>query len=197
MWPVWSSSDGWWRRAVLASATMGTRLAKLAGRALRPGPPFVRSWVLGEMIAYARGLAPLAPASIRIRCRRYRMAESGQHQYIEVNDDDRTVASAEVTSEGSGGTARASLRAESGHIAPGRRASLVDAVLALPEVQESARLKAAFPLGDSESLQRLQQRCADVRTHSAGWSALLDAKVPSGGADSTAQQSAGEQVPSE
>src|ERR1035438_3589822 len=99
MWSVWSSSDGWWRRAVLASATMGTRLAKLAGRALRPGPPFVRSWVLGEMIAYARGLAPLAPASIRIRCRRYRMAESGQHQYIEVNDDDRTVASAEVTSD--------------------------------------------------------------------------------------------------
>src|ERR1039457_2002107 len=57
MWPVWSSSDGWWRRAVLASATMGTRLAKLAGRALLPGPPFVRSWVLGELITYPRGIA--------------------------------------------------------------------------------------------------------------------------------------------
>jgi hypothetical protein len=89
------------------------------------------------------------------------------------------------------------LRAESGHIAPGRRASLVDAVLALPEVQESACLKASFALGDSESLQRLQQRCADVSTRSAGWSALIDAKLPSGGADSTAQQSAGEEAPSE
>jgi hypothetical protein len=144
-----------------------------------------------------RGLAPLALASIRIRFWRYRMAESGQHQHVEVNDVDGTVASAEVTSEGSGGTARAFLRAESGHIVPGRRASLVDAVLALPEVQESACLKASFALGDSESLQRLQQRCADVSTRSAGWSALIDAKLPSGGADSTAQQSAGEEAPSE
>ena len=49
---------------------------------------------------------------------------------VEVSDDDRTVATAEVTtSEGSGGTARVSLRAEPGYIAPGRRASLVDANL--------------------------------------------------------------------
>jgi len=45
-------------------------------------------------------------------------------QRVEVSDDDRTVATAEViTSEGSGGTARVSLRAEPGHITPGHRAS--------------------------------------------------------------------------
>ncbi len=97
-----------------------------------------------------------------------------------------------ITSEGPGGTARVSLRAESGHITPGRRASLVDAVLDLPEVRESARLEAAFRLGDSESLQRLQQRCADVSTRPAGWSALLDAGLPPGGPGSTAQEPAGE-----
>src|SRR4029077_7340492 len=101
-------------------------------------------------------------------------------QRVEVSDDDRTVATAEVTtSEGSGGTARVSLRAEPGHITPGRRASLVDAVLDLPEVQESARVEAAFRLGDSESLHQLEQRCEEVSTRSAGWSALLDANLPS------------------
>jgi hypothetical protein len=100
------------------------------------------------------------------------MAGHDLHQRVEVSDDDRTVATAEViTTEGSGGTARVSLRAEPGHISPGRRASLVDAVLDLPEVRHSARVEAAFRLGDSESLDRLHERCQDVSTRSAGWSA--------------------------
>ena len=107
------------------------------------------------------------------------MAEHDMRQRVEVNDDDRTVATAEVTtSEGPGGTARVSLHAEPGHITPGRRASLVDAVLDLPEVQESTRLEAAFRLGDSESLHRLRERCEDVNTHPAGWSALFNANLP-------------------
>jgi hypothetical protein len=108
------------------------------------------------------------------------MAGHDLRQRVEVSDDDRTVATAEVTtSEGSGGTARVSLHAEPGHITPGRRASLVDAVLDLPEVQESGRMEAAFQLGDSESLHRLQERCEDVSARPAGWSALVDANLPS------------------
>jgi hypothetical protein len=114
------------------------------------------------------------------------MAEHDLSQSLEVGDDDRTVATAEViTSEGSGGTARVSLHAEPGHITPGRRASLVDAVLDLPEVRESARLEVAFRLGDSESLHRLQERCGDVTTHPAGWSALFGADLPSSGTGGT------------
>jgi len=116
------------------------------------------------------------------------MAEHDLRQRIEVSDDDRTVATAEViTSEGSGGTARVSLHAESGHITPGRRASLVDAVLDLPEVRESAHLEAAFRLGDGESLHRLKERCDDVSTRPAGWSTLFDANLPSSRAGSTSQ----------
>ena len=85
-----------------------------------------------------------------------------------------------------------SLRAESGHITPGRRASLVDAVLDRPEVRESARLEAAFPLGDAESLHRLEQRCEHVRTRPAGSSAIVEADLPSGGPGSTAQEPASE-----
>jgi hypothetical protein len=122
----------------------------------------------------AKKLAP----GLGIRSWKHRITGHDLRQHVEVSDDDRTVATAEVTtSEGSGGTARVSLRAEPGHIAPGRRASLVDAVLDLPEVQESARVEAAFRLGDGESLHRLQERCEDVSTRPAGWSALFDANL--------------------
>jgi hypothetical protein len=121
------------------------------------------------------------------------MAGHDLHQRVEVDDDGRTAAAAEVTtSAGSGGIARVSLQAEPGHITPGRCASLVDAVLDLPEVQESTRLEAAFRLGDSESLHRLQERCEEITTHPAGWSGFFHANLPSGGAGSTSQEPDGE-----
>ena len=124
------------------------------------------------------------------------MAAHDWYQHVEISDGGRTVAAAEVIiSGGSGGTARASLRAESGHIAPGRRASLVDAVLDLPAVRESARLAAVFPLGDSESLHRLEQRCRDVRTRPAGSTAILEADLQPGDDGRAAQEPVGEADP--
>jgi hypothetical protein len=91
------------------------------------------------------------------------MAGHQLHRHVEVSDGGRTVAAAEVIISGEpGGTARVSLRAEAGHITPGRRASLVDAVLDLPGVRDGARLEAAFPLGDGEWLQRFRQCRQDV-----------------------------------
>ena len=100
---------------------------------------------------------------------------------VEVKVGDQTVAAAEVTTEGAEGTARTSLHATSGHITPGSRASLVDAVMDLPEVQASTRLEATVPLGDGEALERLRQRTVDAVTRPAGSTALLDANIPSPG----------------
>jgi hypothetical protein len=117
------------------------------------------------------------------------MADRGTPRRVEIKDGDQTVASAEVTtSQEADGTARASLRAASGHIAPGSRASLVDAVLDLPEVQASARLEATVPLGDGESLERLRDRTDDTATRSAGSTALVDGKVPSDGEPGSHQE---------
>lgn len=107
------------------------------------------------------------------------MTDPKASRHIEVKDDDHTVADAEVSaSPEPEGTARATLRAAPGHIPPGSRASLVDAVMDLPEVQESSCLEAAIPLGDSESLERLRQRSDEVTAHPAGSTALVHAKLP-------------------
>lgn len=60
-----------------------------------------------------------------------------------------------------GGTARASFHAASGHVAPGRRADLADAMMDLPVVQAGGRLQATAPLGDGEPLERAAG-CAPV-----------------------------------
>ena len=108
------------------------------------------------------------------------MTNPDTSRHIEVKDGSQTVVAAEVAaSQEAGGTVRASLHAASGPVPPGSRASLVDAVMDLPEVQVSARLEATVPLGDSESLERLRERTADPVTRPAGSTALVDAHIPS------------------
>jgi hypothetical protein len=68
-------------------------------------------------------------------------------RHVEIRMGGQVVAAAEVTLPVAG-TARTSLRAAAGHVAPGRRSDLVDAVMDLPEVQASHRLEATVPLGD-------------------------------------------------
>jgi hypothetical protein len=109
------------------------------------------------------------------------MMEHDLHRHLEISDSHGMLAAADVTiPQEADRTARASLRAAAGHLAPGVRARLVDAVLDLPELGNGARLEAAFPLGDSETLYRLRERCTDVTTHPAGTTALLEATIGPG-----------------
>ena len=82
-------------------------------------------------------------------------------RHVEIRDGSQIVAAAEVSMPAAG-TARTSLRAVAGHLAPGRRADLVDTVMDLPEVRASQRLEATIPLGDVEFLQRLRERTTDA-----------------------------------
>ncbi len=105
------------------------------------------------------------------------MTDRKDARRVEIRDGDETVAAADV-SRRPGGTARASLHAASGHVAPGHRADLVDAVVDSPEVQESSRLEATIPLGDTETLDRLRERTEETTSQAAGSTALVDASVP-------------------
>jgi hypothetical protein len=112
------------------------------------------------------------------------MTNPGRHHHVEIKEGDDTVAAADVTIPAeTEGTAQASLRSSPGHVTPGRRASLVDAVMDLPDVKESSRLEAALPLGDSETLGRLRERSENATTRPAGSSALVDADIPAPAGD--------------
>ncbi len=107
-------------------------------------------------------------------------------------DHGQTIAAAEVrTLEHPAGTVRTSLLPSSGHTLPGSRASLVDAVMDLPEVQAGSRLEATVPLGDAESLQRLRERTEETVTRPAGSTALVDADLPPAGRAQTSQEPGG------
>lgn len=110
--------------------------------------------------------------------------DPAEPRHVEIRDeDDQPVAEAEVTTAlGPEGTVRTSLHAQSGHVRPGQRASLVDAVMDLPEVQASDRVEATVPYGDGESLDRLRERTLDPQTRAAGATTLLDADIPDGDA---------------
>jgi hypothetical protein len=109
------------------------------------------------------------------------MSAQDLHRHVEISDSHGVVAAADVAiPQESGRHARTSLRAAAGHLAPGVRARLVDAVLDLAELRDGARLQVAFPLGDSETLYRLRERCTNVTTHPAGATVLLEATIGPG-----------------
>jgi hypothetical protein len=121
------------------------------------------------------------------------MTSPDKSRHVEVKDGDHTVAAAEVTAlDNAEGTVRTSLLPASGHTPPGSRASLVDAVMDLPEVQASSRLEATVPLGDAESLERLRERTEDTVTRPAGSTVLVDADIPPGGPASSGQEPGGQ-----
>ena len=106
------------------------------------------------------------------------MTSPDNSRHVEVKDGDQTLAAAEVTAlDDTEGTVRASLLPSSGHTPPGSRASLVDAVMDLPEVQAGSRLEATVPLGDAESLEQLRERTEQTVTRPAGSTALVDGDI--------------------
>jgi hypothetical protein len=98
-------------------------------------------------------------------------------RHVEIRDGSQIVAAAEVTTPAAG-TARTSLHAAAGHVPPGWRTDLVDAVMDLPEVRGSERLEATVPRGDGEFLERLRQRTTGAVVRPAGSTVLLDAVIP-------------------
>ena len=122
------------------------------------------------------------------------MTSPDKSRRVEVRDGDQTVAAAEVTRvEHTEGTVRTSLLPSSGAYPPGSRASLVDAVMDLPEAQADSRLEATVPLGDAESLARLRERTEDTVTRPAGSTALVDADIPPASHAECSQQPGGRQ----
>jgi len=76
---------------------------------------------------------------------------------------------------------RASLHVEAGHLPPGTRTRLVDAVLDAPEVSSRRHVEVAVPIGDGEMLDRVRERSETNETRAAGTSCLISAEFPEKG----------------
>ena len=71
------------------------------------------------------------------------------YAHITVEDHGRLVAEADVRAEED--LVRAQLRVEAGHVPPGARTELVDAVLASPAVEPGTPLQMTVPAGEGRS----------------------------------------------
>ena len=105
------------------------------------------------------------------------MTRSDDDQIILIEEDGRPLASAEVHPTGDAGVVHSDMHVESGHLPGGTRTRLVDAVLEHPQVDEADRLLATMPLGDTEMLDRVRERCDDVEAHAAGSTKLVQARL--------------------
>jgi hypothetical protein len=98
-------------------------------------------------------------------------------QTIQIDKDGRTVATAEVRATDEPGVVHSYLHVESGQLPGGTRSRLVDAVLEHPRVDAADRLRATMPLGDTEMLARVHERCDDVEARAAGATKIVEARL--------------------
>ena len=97
---------------------------------------------------------------------------------IAIDDENgRPVAAADIEAVGPD-VVRASLHVEPGHLPRDARERLVDAVLDDPEVKSRQQLEVSLPLGDTEILDRVRERCDSADSRAAGASCLVDADLP-------------------
>lgn len=96
---------------------------------------------------------------------------------ILIQEQGRTVASAEVHPTGEPGLVHSDLHVESGQLPGGTRTRLVDAVLEHPQVDGAERLVATMPLGDTEMLARVRERYEGVEARAAGATKLVEVQL--------------------
>ena len=98
--------------------------------------------------------------------------------HIALNDEGgRLVATADIEIVDPS-VARASLHVESGQLPAGTRQRLVDAVLDAPDVSTREHVQVALPLGETEILERVHERCDTTDTRAAGVTCLVEADLP-------------------
>lgn len=105
------------------------------------------------------------------------MTDRIQPRIAITDDHGRSVGSAELDFVGTD-TARASLHVESGQLPAGSRRRLVDALLDDASLCSCVQLQVAVPIGDTEMLERLRDRCAVHGTRAVGSTCLMDVTPP-------------------
>jgi hypothetical protein len=102
-----------------------------------------------------------------------------QHEVRLDDTDGRQIASATVTTDQEGGSVRAALHVEPGHLPPDARTRLVDGVFEQPGVSPGADLTAAVPAGDAELIDKVRQHTTNPAARRAGATVIVEGHVAS------------------
>ena len=105
------------------------------------------------------------------------MAAPAPPRIVIDGDDGRLLAVARIDLVDAD-TARASLHVVPGHLPPGTRSRLVDAVLDDPDVRTRHQVQITLPLGDFEVLDRVRERGLLATFRAAGSNCLVEAELP-------------------
>jgi hypothetical protein len=105
------------------------------------------------------------------------MTLSDDRSTIRIEADGRMLAAAEVHLTNRPGVVHSDLHAESGPLPRGTRTRLVDALLEHPEVHHAVRLLATMPIGDTEMLERVRERCTVVETRPTGATKIVEVRL--------------------
>jgi hypothetical protein len=97
---------------------------------------------------------------------------------IAVEVDGRLAGIATVSPTDDPAVVRSAMHVESGHLPPGARAILVDAVLDDPDVRQASHLSASMPTGDTEMVDRVRERADAVELRATGATKLVEADLP-------------------
>ncbi len=112
------------------------------------------------------------------------MSSSSPHpadHTVTIEDDGRTLASAEVHPTDRPGVVHTDLHVESGSLPPATRTRIVDAVLEHPDVHTADRLLATMPMGDTEMLERVRERSHVVETRPTGATVIVETRLDGSG----------------
>jgi hypothetical protein len=96
---------------------------------------------------------------------------------ILIEENGHLLAHAEVYPTDQPGLVHSEMQVESGHLPGGTGTRLVDAVLEHPKVDEADRMLATMPIGDTEMIDRVRERCDDVAARAAGATKLVEARL--------------------
>ncbi len=87
------------------------------------------------------------------------------------------LAAADVGPTDEPGLVHSTMHVESGQLPVGTRRRLVDAVLDHPRVGGAERLLVTMPIGDTEMLDRVRERCEVVVTRAVGSTKIVEARL--------------------
>jgi hypothetical protein len=109
--------------------------------------------------------------------------QNGSHEptaeHLEIARPDAPAVSADIKTESkTPGTVTVGLSTTRG-VSDGTHRELVDRVMSHPSVQQSDRVHVVAPLGDAETISRLQDHTENFEARAAGASTVIDADVTS------------------